>query len=54
VSDYLRPEAVERLLDDAAAYRPEQFSVVLTMSSLLDRVGGRRPVLGAYRDVAMI
>jgi asparagine synthase (glutamine-hydrolysing) len=54
VSDYLRPEAVERLLDDAAAYRPEQFSVVLTMTSLLDRVGGRRPVLGAYRDVAMI
>jgi asparagine synthase (glutamine-hydrolysing) len=54
VSDYLRADAVERLLDDAGAYRPEQFSVVLTMTSLLDRVGGRRPVLGAYRDEAMI
>jgi asparagine synthase (glutamine-hydrolysing) len=54
VSDHLRTDAVERLLDDAGAYRPEQFSVVLTMTSLLDRVGGRRPVLGAFRDVAMI
>jgi asparagine synthase (glutamine-hydrolysing) len=53
VSDYLRTDAVERLLDDAAAYRPEQFSVVLTMTSLLDSVGGRRPILGAYHDVAM-
>jgi asparagine synthase (glutamine-hydrolysing) len=53
VADYLRADAVERLLDDAAAYRPEQFSVVLTVTSLLDRVGGRRPVLGTYRDVTM-
>jgi hypothetical protein len=52
VGDYLRPRAVERLLNDARAYRREQFSVVLTVTSLIDALGGR-PVLPAYRDVPM-
>jgi asparagine synthase (glutamine-hydrolysing) len=52
IGAYLRPGAVERLLDDAPAYPREQFSVVLTVTSLIDGLGGR-PVLRAYRDVAM-
>ena len=53
IGDYLNARAVERLLDDAATYRREQFSVVLTVTSLIDALGGR-PVLPAYRDVAMV
>ena len=52
IGAYLRPGAVERLLDDAPAYPREQFSVVLTVTSLIDGLGGR-PVLRAYRDVEM-
>jgi len=52
VRDYLRPASVERLLADAATYRPEQFSVVLTVTSLIDRLGDA-PVLPAYRSVPM-
>jgi len=52
IGAYLRAGAVEQLLDDAPAYPREQFSVVLTVTSLIDGLGGR-PVLRAYRDVAM-
>jgi asparagine synthase (glutamine-hydrolysing) len=53
VSDYLHPAAVESVLTQARDYEREQFSVVLTMTSVIDALQEGEPALGGFRDVPM-
>jgi hypothetical protein len=54
VREYLRPEAVEAVLADARRFRCEQFSVVLTVTSIIDSLAAQGPsVLEAFRYTPM-
>ena len=52
VRDYLDPDAVEQLLEDAGGYRREQFSVLLTVAALVDELAQGGRALAFLEDVA--
>lgn len=54
VRDHLDPAAVRRILAGAARVRSEQFSVVLTVTALLERLAGDDTTLRALRAVPVL